>query len=70
MSFALKVDGHRDVSLITNWEDASPVSEREMLENLRLKKELGISAEQALKEAGYGDIDVRKMTKNSPAIVS
>jgi hypothetical protein len=67
MSFALRVAGHRDVSLITNWEEASPVSEREMLENLRLKKELGISVEQALKEAGYGDIDVRNMTKNFAA---
>jgi len=63
MSFALKVAGHRDVSLITNWEDASPVSEREMLENLLLKKELGISVEQALREAGYGDIDVQRMTR-------
>jgi len=63
MSFALKVAGHRHVSLITNWEDASPKSEREMLENLRLKKELGISVEQALKEAGYGDIDVRRMIR-------
>ena len=56
MSFALKVAGHRDVSLITNWEDASPVSEREMLENLRLKKELGISVEQALSEVGWDEI--------------
>ena len=61
MAFALKIAGHDGVSLITHWEDPSPTSEREMLENLRLKKELGNSTEQALREAGYGDADATRM---------
>jgi hypothetical protein len=66
MAFALKIAGHCDVRLITNWEDPSPTNERELLENLRLKMELGISTEQALKEAGYGDEDTELMAGNRP----
>ncbi len=62
MSFALKIAGRPDVSLVTHWEDPAPTSEREFLENLRLKKELGISTQQALREAGYGDEEAEKMT--------
>jgi hypothetical protein len=61
MSFALKIAGHPGVSLVTHWEDPAPTSERETLENLRIKKELGISTEQALKEAGYGDVEARRI---------
>lgn len=63
MSFALKLAGHDGVELVTNWEDPSPTTEKDLLENLLLKKQLGISTEQALKEAGYGDVDVRRMVK-------
>ncbi|MBC7901489.1 MAG: phage portal protein [Saprospiraceae bacterium] len=64
MAFALRVEGHgNDIRLITAWEDAARISEREVLENIILKKEIGISAEQALAEAGYGDVDVAKMLK-------
>ena len=66
MSFALKIAGRAGVSLVTHWEDPAPTSERELLENLRLKKELGISTEQALKEAGYGDVDSQRMAKAIP----
>ena len=65
MSFALKIAGYPDVSLVTHWEDPAPTSEREVLENLRLKKELGISTEQALKEAGYGDTEAKRMKNES-----
>ena len=61
MAFALKIEGREDVRLITDWEDPAPMSEREVLENLLLKKRLGLSTEQALVEAGYGVEDVRKM---------
>lgn len=44
MSFALLIAGRADVQLVTQWEDASPANEREYLENLILKKELGISS--------------------------
>ena len=63
MSFALRLAGHDGVELITHWEDPSPTTEKEILENLLLKKQLGISTEQALKEAGYGDVDVKRMTR-------
>jgi hypothetical protein len=64
MSFALKIAGRPDISLVTHWEDPAPTSEREYLENLRLKKELGISTEQALKEAGYGDVEAGWIAEN------
>ena len=64
MSFALRLAGNGDgVELITNWEDPSPTSEKDVLENILLKKQIGVSAEQLLREAGYGDFDVRRMMK-------
>ena len=42
VSFALKASGHGSVSLETEWEDAAPLNEREMLENMKLRKELGL----------------------------
>ncbi len=53
MSFALRLAGHPDVSLTTQWEDPSPANERDVLENLRLKLDLGVPPEQILREAGY-----------------
>jgi hypothetical protein len=53
MSFALRLAGYPDVSLTTRWEDPSPANEREVLENLRIKRDLGVSPEQILREAGY-----------------
>jgi len=62
MSFALKVAGHGDnIRLRTLWEDPAPMSERELLENLILKKRLGLTTEQALTEAGYGRADITQM---------
>ena len=55
MEFALMIEGgRRDIRLRTQWEDPSPTSERERLENILLKKQLGLSDDQALAEAGYG----------------
>lgn len=65
MALALRVEGHADVSLITQWEDPAPLSERESLENLLLKKQLGISNEKALTEADYGSADAKEMTATS-----
>jgi hypothetical protein len=63
MSFALRLAGHPAVELITHWEDPAPTTESDILQNLLLKKQLGISTEQALREAGYGEIDVKRMMK-------
>jgi hypothetical protein len=65
MSFALQLAGHGpNIELITNWDDPSPTSEKDILENILLKKQIGVSTEQALKEAGYGELDVRRMAKD------
>ena len=62
MSFALQLAGHgAAMELITDWEDPAPTDEKDVLGNILLKKQIGVSTEQALKEAGYGDLDVRKM---------
>jgi len=61
MSFALRLAGSPNVELITNWEDPAPTNEKEVLSNLLLKKQIGVSTEQALREAGYGEIEVRQM---------
>ncbi|MCC6328978.1 MAG: phage portal protein [Acidobacteria bacterium] len=62
MAFALMIENKgKGVRLFAGWEDPSPLSEKEELENLMIKKDLGISDEQALMEAGYGDEDVKRM---------
>jgi len=58
MSFALRIEGIDDASLITQWEDPAAQSERELLENILLKKQIGLSVEKALIEAGYGAAEI------------
>jgi hypothetical protein len=58
MNFALRVEGV-EASVGVHWEDAAPLSERERLELILMKKEIGISGEQALAEAGYGEAEAR-----------
>ncbi len=66
MAFALMIEGQgRDTRLITEWEDPAPMAEREFLENILLKKQIGLPVEQALLEAGYGEADVKAMVKGS-----
>ncbi len=68
MSFALVTEGRgRDIRLITEWEDPAPLSDREFLENILLKKQIGLTTDQALIEAGYGIADIRKMIGNIEA---
>lgn len=61
MEFALRVEGRGGTRLVTQWEDPAPLGERELLENILLKTQLGLSRDQALIEAGYGVVDVRRM---------
>ncbi len=64
MAFAMKIEGTGSgISLVTEWEDPAPLSDREFLENILLKKQIGLSVERALLEAGYGEADVNTMTK-------
>lgn len=68
MAFALTIEGQgRATRLITEWEDPAPMAEREFLENILLKKQIGIPVEQALLEAGYGEADVKAMVESSGA---
>jgi hypothetical protein len=62
MSFALRIEGDPGTQLLTEWEDPSPMTERERLENLLLKRQLGLPVEHALIEAGYGVADVKGIT--------
>lgn len=61
MAFALRIEGKPDVRLITEWDDPAPTSEREFLENILLKRRIGLPVEQALIEAGYGIADVEAL---------
>lgn len=63
MRFAAMIDGLGEVRISTAWEDPSPLTDRELFENILLKRQIGISPEQALRETGYGDIDIKRMTK-------
>ena len=64
MSFALQLAGHgAGIELITNWEDPAPTDEKDVLGNILLKKQIGVSTEQALREAGYGEVDVKRMLR-------
>ena len=57
MNFGLRIEGREDTRLVTLWHDPSPLSEREILENLLLKKQLGLPQTQLVAEAGYGQTD-------------
>lgn len=61
MAFALRIEGREGTELITQWEDPSPASEREFLENILLKRQIGLPVGDALLEAGYGAADVNRM---------
>lgn len=62
MAFALTIENKgADVRLFTEWEDPSPMSESETLDNLIKKQTIGVTDEQLLMEAGYGEEDVAKM---------
>lgn len=65
MQFALTIEGKGSgVQLITDWEDPAPMSDKEFLENILLKKQIGLPVEQALIEAGYGKADVQGMVRS------
>lgn len=67
MSFALRIEGSKDVRLFTEWEDPAPLSEKEQLENIAAKKDLGITDRQALIEAGYGEDEITVMLDEKEA---
>jgi hypothetical protein len=68
MQFGLLIEGKKDIRLFTEWQEPAPVSERELLDNIVVKKEgIGISEKQALIEAGYGEADIERMANEKAA---
>ena len=61
MAFAMQIEDGTRQQLITQWQDPSPLSERELLENILLKTQIGLPVRDALIEAGYGEADVTKL---------
>jgi hypothetical protein len=53
MSLALKIVGYDETRFKTTWDDPAAMSEREILENILLKRQIGLSTEEALHEAGH-----------------
>ena len=53
MQFALSMGGAAVAGLTCNWLDPAPRNERTLVETLLLKKQLGVSDNQLLREAGY-----------------
>lgn len=53
LRFALYVTGVKLDGLTCNWMDPAPRNERELVETLLLKKQLGVSDNQLLREVGY-----------------
>jgi hypothetical protein len=53
MQVALAMTGVTVAGLSCNWTDPAPRNERELVETLLLKKQLGVSDNQLLREAGY-----------------
>lgn len=75
MGFALRIEGesekekgeNSDLRLFTQWSDPSPASQREVLENLLMKSQIGVDDFQLLVEAGYGLKDIDAMMKRKAA---
>jgi hypothetical protein len=64
MRIALMQEGSwRDSRLTVNWVDASPISETEHLDQLLKKQGLGVTQDQLLLEAGYGETDIEAMNE-------
>ena len=63
MSFALEISGASDTQLEieTQWTDAAPVSESEVLDNAQKKINLGWSYEQVQRDYGLTDEQIVKM---------
>ncbi len=63
MTFALMIEGKREIQLFANWADPAPLAEDERLNNLILKKEIGVTDTQLMIEAGYGEDDIKRMVE-------
>lgn len=63
LEFALLIQGAAgQVKLSALWEDPTPRGEKESAEAITLKRGLGVSEEQGLRELGYSDAQIEDMT--------
>ncbi len=63
LAFALRIENAGvGIRLLSRWQDPSPISERELLENIQIKRSLGLPSSAALAEAGYGKASIKRMT--------
>lgn len=68
MAFALTIEKKgKHIRLFAEWQDPAPLTEKEQLDNLIIKKEIGVTDEQLLIEAGYGEVEVKKMLEQKAA---
>jgi hypothetical protein len=58
--FALQIVEGGDTDPETVWQDTTPRSEREQVEIAKLKRELGVSKSQVLREIGYEDAEIEE----------
>lgn len=64
MALALRIEGKgQDVRLFTEWEDPAPLSEKDRLDNLLVKKDLNVPEEQLWTETGYGEEDIARFSE-------
>lgn len=61
MAFSMLILGQRDVRLSAVWVPAEVQDEKEKVETLLAKRDLGVSRRQALREAGYTDEQIAEM---------
>ena len=61
MALAMQMSGGKRVRFTTNWEDPFGPTEKEKLDTLVTKKQLGVVEEQLWKEAGYGESEIAEM---------
>jgi hypothetical protein len=70
LAFAMQIDGEQlpdDFELNAIWDSASPRSEREIAETMLMKKAIGVSPAQLMKELGYDDDLIAQMQREAGA---
>ena len=68
VAFGMQIDGDElppNYRLSTNWTDASPTTPREIAETMLMKKALGVSERELLKELGYDEQLIEQMLKEN-----
>ncbi len=67
MRLALRMTGVSVEGLTCNWLDTTPRNEKALLETLLLKKQIGVSDTQLMREAGYTDEQITQFEEERQA---